>query len=88
MDQALAVDVEGVVRRILAEQTSLGAKAGAIGADADLFKAGLDSVSAVNVMLAVEEAFSFEFPDASLNRATFSTVSAIADAVQKATGSC
>lgn len=46
-------------------------------ADADLMKLGLDSAGVVCVLTDVEEAFSVEFPDETLNRATFETPRAL-----------
>ena len=50
--------------------------------EADLFAAGLDSLAVVNVMLAIEEAFDVEFRDDLLNRASFSSIAALENAVQ------
>jgi acyl carrier protein len=50
--------------------------------DADLFAAGLDSLAVVNVMLAIEENFDVEFRDDLLNRASFSSISALEHAVR------
>jgi len=88
MSEAGAMIIDDVVRRILAEHSRVGEKALDIDRTANLFDAGLDSIAAVNVMLAVEEAFAFEFPQTSLTRATFSSVSAIAEVIQKATIPC
>jgi acyl carrier protein len=49
--------------------------------DADLYAAGLTSHATVNFMLALEEAFDAEFPDALLRRRTFSSVDAIVEAL-------
>jgi acyl carrier protein len=49
--------------------------------DADLYDAGLTSHATVNLMLALEEAFDVEFPDALLRRRTFSSVDAIVEAL-------
>ncbi|MDX7954010.1 acyl carrier protein [Lichenihabitans sp. Uapishka_5] len=48
---------------------------------ADLFEAGLTSYGSVRLMLAVEERFDVEFPDALLTRKTFTTLAALAEAV-------
>jgi len=47
----------------------------------DLYAAGLTSFSAVQLMLGLEEAFEIEFPEAMLNRKTFSSISAIGAAI-------
>jgi acyl carrier protein len=81
-------DVDDAIRRILAEHSRVGEAAVSIDRTANLFDAGLDSVAAVNVMLASEEAFAFEFPQANLNRASFASISAIVAVIQKAAAPC
>ena len=49
--------------------------------DADLYAAGLTSHATVNLMLALEDEFDVELPDRLLRRKTFSSVSAIAEAL-------
>ncbi len=75
---------DDIIRRILAAHGKLATPAASAPADADLFELGLDSQAAVNVMLALEDAFGFEFPEAQLTRETFATISSIARAVQTA----
>ena len=45
--------------------------------DADLYQAGMTSHASVNVMLALEDAFDVEFPDAMLKRSVFESIAAI-----------
>jgi acyl carrier protein len=47
----------------------------------DLFETGLTSHDSVNVMLALEDAFDIEFPDALLKKSTFESIAAIRDAL-------
>ena len=49
--------------------------------DADLHAAGLSSYGTVELMVAIEEAFGVEFPDAMLTRATFGSIDSVAAAV-------
>jgi acyl carrier protein len=51
----------------------------------DLFEAGMTSHANVNVMLALEDAFDIEFPEAMLQRSTFASVAAIREAVTELT---
>lgn len=51
--------------------------------DANLFEAGLDSLAMVNVMLAIEDAFQVELPDAMLSRETFSTIASLCRVVER-----
>jgi len=75
---------EGAIREILAAHGRLGRPAAEVGSDADLFAVGLDSQAVVNVMLAIEERFDFEFPEDRLNRATFTTIHSIVEVVEGA----
>lgn len=67
-----------ILREILAKQGRLSISVDQLADDADLYAAGLDSLAIVNIMLAVEDRFDVEIPDADLNRATFSSVAAMA----------
>jgi acyl carrier protein len=49
--------------------------------DMDLYAAGMKSFASVQLMLALEESFEIEFPEAMLKRATFRSANAIAQAV-------
>ena len=53
--------------------------------DADLYRAGMNSLSTVNVMLALEEEFSVEFPDHLLQASTFRSVASIRSVLQTLT---
>lgn len=76
------MDVEAEIRSVLAEHGHLACDALVVDAGADLYLANLTSHAAVNVMLALEEAFGIEFPDHMLHRSTFASVSAIRGALQ------
>lgn len=76
-------DIETRVREILAARSELSVDVARLGRDADLYAAGLSSFASVQTMLALEEAFDVEFPDAFLNRKTFQSVGAISDAVSQ-----
>lgn len=69
------------IRRVLSDHARLPVQAASIDEHADLFQAGMSSHASVNVMLALEDAFDIEFPDAMLKRSVFESISAIADAV-------
>ncbi len=69
------------IRQILAEHARLTLDAGALAPDDDLYQAGMTSHASVNVMLALEDAFDVEFPDAMLTRSVFESVSAISAAL-------
>jgi len=69
------------IRQILAEHGRLLVDAQKLSDDADLYEAGLTSLSTVNVMLALEEHFDVEFKDHMLGRKTFGSIRALAGAI-------
>ncbi len=69
------------VRKVLAQHARLPVSADSLSVDDDLFQAGMSSHASVNVMLAIEDAFDVEFPDAMLTREVFATIDAISGAV-------
>ena len=74
--------MEDRIRDILAKVGRLPVDATAIGANDDLYRAGLSSLATVNVMLAIEEAFDVEFPDHLLTRRSFQSIAALAGIVR------
>ena len=71
------------IRPIVAEHARLRADVGQLTDDADLYEAGLTSLSTVNLMLALEEHFDVEFSDKMLGRKTFSSISALDRAISE-----
>ena len=69
------------IRNIIKQHARLSADAASLAPSADLYEAGMTSHASVNVMLALEEHFDVEFPDALLTRKSFSSLESIADAV-------
>lgn len=69
--------------RVILEETGGVAQAASLSADADLVDAGLTSHMTVTVMLALEDEFDVEFPDALLRRSTFATVGSILAALEE-----
>jgi acyl carrier protein len=69
------------IRELIAAHAGLPDGAGQIDDDTDLYRAGMKSFASVQLMLALEDAFDIEFPEEMLNRATFRSASAIAQAV-------
>jgi acyl carrier protein len=70
------------VREILSRHGRLAAPVDQLEDGADLHGAGLTSLATVGLMLALEEHFDIEFPDALLSRTTFSSVDALVAAVE------
>jgi acyl carrier protein len=78
--------MEDTIRLVLAEHGRLAADPQSIDENADLFDAGMTSHASVNVMLALEEEFDFEFPESMLKKSTFESIAAIRAGVLQATG--
>ncbi|HZZ90991.1 MAG TPA: acyl carrier protein [Usitatibacter sp.] len=69
------------IRSILAEHARLLVDVATLDDDADLYQAGLTSLSTVNLMLALEEHFDVEFLDSMLGRKTFSSIRSLSEAI-------
>ncbi len=69
------------IREIIARHGRLSVDVNSLADDSDLYHAGLTSLATVNVMLALEDRFDIEFPEAMLSRKTFSSLEAIAEAI-------
>jgi acyl carrier protein len=73
------------VRQLLREQGTVVVDVDGLAPEADLYEAGLNSLSSVDLMLAIEQNFDFVFPDEALNRRTFSSIGSIAAVVERLT---
>jgi acyl carrier protein len=73
------------VRQLLREHGTIAADVDSLAPEADLYEAGLTSLSAVDLMLAIEQTFDFMFPDDALNRRTFASIGSIAAVVERLT---
>jgi acyl carrier protein len=71
------------IRAILAGHARLRVGADTLTDEADLYEAGLTSLSTVNLMLALEEHFDVEFLDSMLGRKTFSSIRALSEAIEQ-----
>jgi acyl carrier protein len=78
--------MEDQIRSVLAEHGRLAVDIAGLTVDDDLAQAGLTSHAAVNVMLALEDAFDVEFPERMLRKQTFTSVASIRDAVSELLG--
>jgi acyl carrier protein len=76
-------ETDAAIREVLAEHARLPVDPATLQSDDDLFQAGMSSHASVNVMLALEDRFDIEFPDAMLKRSAFESVDAIAEAVNQ-----
>ena len=77
---------EAAIRQLIAEHARLPVDVASLATDADLYQAGLTSLSTVNLMLALEERFDIEFPDRMLGRKTFGTIASLGAAIAEITG--
>lgn len=75
-------DVDETIRHVLEEHGRLPVSVATLDDDEDLYENGLTSHASVNVMLALEDAFALEFPDALLRKGTFESVGAIRRALE------
>ena len=80
-EATLAETIRSRVRLVLGDHARLAVDIADISDHADLFQAGMTSHASVNVMLALENEFGIEFPDAMLRRNVFETVDAIVAAI-------
>jgi acyl carrier protein len=71
------------VREVVRQHARLPVDVSTLSDTADLYQAGLTSHASVNLMLALEDAFEVEFPDALLLRRTFESIAAMADALAR-----
>jgi acyl carrier protein len=74
------------VREIIAQHGRLAVGVAELADDSDLYDAGLTSLATVGLMLALEDEFDIEFPDAMLSRKTFASIASLAAAVGALTG--
>lgn len=74
------------IREALDQFGRLSSPVAEISDDTDLFAVGFTSHATVNVMLAIEDSLEIEFPDDLLNRSTFVSIDALADAVTLSRG--
>jgi acyl carrier protein len=71
------------IRKVLAKHGRLPVAVESLADDDDLYAAGLTSHASVNLMLALEDEFDLEFPDAMLRKSTFASVGAIREALER-----
>ncbi|HEY5304904.1 MAG TPA: acyl carrier protein [Acidimicrobiales bacterium] len=74
-------DVDSTIREILDAHGRLPMSAQSLEETDDLFEKGLTSHASVNVMLALEDAYDFEFPDELLVKSTFESIAALRGAL-------
>jgi acyl carrier protein len=74
-------DVDATIREVLEAHGRLPVPVDGLQETDDLFENGLTSHASVNVMLALEDAYDFEFPDELLVKSTFESIAAMRNAL-------
>jgi acyl carrier protein len=69
--------------QIVEQHARLSVAADSLAPDADLYQAGMTSHASVNLMLALEDHFDVEFPDAMLTRTVFESIANIEAALRE-----
>jgi acyl carrier protein len=65
------------IRAAVKEHGRLAVDVDTLSPDDNLYRAGMTSHASVNLMLALEDAFDVEFPDALLTRSVFESMASI-----------
>ncbi len=65
------------ILQVISDHARLSVASDSLEPDTDLYQAGMTSHASVNLMLALEDRFDVEFPDAMLTRSMFETVANI-----------
>jgi acyl carrier protein len=81
IEPSMSRDMIDRLRALVADHAGLAVDMAGLAQDADLYRAGMSSFASVQLMLALEEAFDIEFPEAMLSPRTFSSLDAIQAAV-------
>lgn len=71
------------VREILTKHSRLDVDINSLKEEDDLYELGLTSLTTVNIMLAIEDAFDIEFPDSKLNRKTFNSIESLVEVIEE-----
>ena len=79
--------MDEAIRAILAEHGHLPVDVDKLRDEDDLYQAGMTSHASVNVMLALEDEFDTEFPEAMLRKSTFESIAAIRTSLGELVGS-
>jgi len=78
--------MQDAIRKIIADTVELPGGVAPLTELSDLYDAGMTSFDSVQLMLALEDAFSVEFPERMLNRRLFSSIANIESALRELRG--
>ena len=70
------------IQKLVKDTAGLGAAFDKVGPETDLYQAGMTSYASVALMIALENEFDLEFPDAMLSRNVFESIDSIASAIE------
>jgi acyl carrier protein len=76
--------VKFILRRILSESACLDVPIDQLSDSDDLYAAGLQSLTTLRLMIAIEDEFGIQIPDQKLTRQLFSSIDSLAEAVGEA----
>jgi acyl carrier protein len=77
-----ACDLRDRIRTIVKDNVRIGLPLSALEDSTPLYQAGMTSYASVQLMLALENEFSLEFPDVMLSREVFESIDSIANAIE------
>jgi acyl carrier protein len=80
--QTTACSLRDRIRTIVKDKVRIGAPFNALEDSTPLYQAGMTSYASVQLMLALENEFSLEFPDVMLSRDVFESIDSIANAIE------
>ena len=75
------LSIDARIRHVIRDYARLSVGLMELAENADLYDAGMTSHASVNLMLALENEFDVEFPDALLTRSVFSSIESIKSAI-------
>jgi acyl carrier protein len=82
LDSSNADGVKERIRTLVKDHARIGLPLSALQDSTPLYQAGMTSYASVQLMLALENEFSLEFPDRMLSREVFESIDSIASAVE------
>ena len=80
--QAVQSPTKERIRQLVREHAGLGNAFDKVESSTDLYRAGMTSYASVVLMIALENEFDLEFPDAMLSRNVFESIDSIAAAIE------
>jgi acyl carrier protein len=80
--QSAACNLKDRIRNIVKDNVRFGVPVSALEDSTPLYQAGMTSYASVQLMLALENEFSLEFPDVMLSREVFESIDSIANAIE------